>query len=174
MLPSLAVTGGFHLDDTEEQLSLKERDWRDIVGGLLMVAFGLFVAIYAAEHYRLGTTTRMGPGWFPKHLGYLLAIVGALIALPAFFRKGDDEPFELAWRPLIWIVIGVVLFAATVNFLGLVPAIFLQIGASVLADTKLGIKGTLILAASTALAAYLIFVLALELNLQAFKNPFGE
>jgi len=68
----------------------------------------------------------------------------------------------------------VVLFAAAIKTIGLVPAILLQIGVSVLADDKLGIKGTLILAAATALGTYLVFSVGLELNLEAFIWPFGE
>lgn len=148
------------------------RDYRDIIAGVLMIAFGLFCAIYAQEHYKLGTATRMGPGWFPKHLGYLLAIIGTVIVIPALFRKGD--PIEINYKAAALLSLGVVLFAAAVKTIGLVPAIFLQIGVSVLADDKLGIKGTLILAACTALGTYLVFSTGLELNLQAFIWPFGD
>jgi len=148
------------------------RDYRDIIAGALMIAFGLFCAIYAQEHYKLGTATRMGPGWFPQHLGYLLAIVGAVILLPAIFRKG--EAIEINYKAAVLLSLGVVVFAAAVKTIGLVPAIFLQIGISVLADPKMGIKGTLILAACTALGTYLVFSKGLELNLEAFIWPFGE
>ena len=154
-----------------EQLTVyNKKDWRDVLAGALMIAFGLFCTIYASQHYKLGTPTRMGPGFFPMYLGYLLVIVGAFIMVPAFFRKGEAMAFE--WRTTFWITLGVLLFAFTVKFIGLVPAIFLQVGASVLADDKLGIRGTLILAACTALSAHLIFYVALEIQLQAFIWPF--
>ncbi len=148
------------------------RDYRDIIAGVLMIAFGLFCAIYAQEHYKLGTATRMGPGWFPKNLGYMLAIIGVVIMLPAFFRKG--EQIEINYKAAVLLTLGVVAFAAAVKTIGLVPAIFLQVGISVLADSKFGIKGTLILAACTALGTWLVFSKGLELNLQAFIWPFGD
>jgi hypothetical protein len=148
------------------------RDWRDVIGGLVMIAIGLFWAIWAQEHYRLGTPTRMGPGWFPMYLGYVLAVIGALITLPAWFRQRQGDPVVIEWRPMIWITASVLVFAATVKWIGLTPAIFLQIGLCVLGDTKLGIVGTLILAALTAIACHLIFYVGLDVQLPPFVWPF--
>jgi len=92
--------------------------------------------------------------------------------LPAIFRKGD--PIEINYKAAILLSLGVVAFAAAVKTIGLVPAIFLQVGISVLADNKFGVKGTLILAACTALGTWLVFSQGLELNLQAFIWPFGD
>jgi hypothetical protein len=52
------------------------RDYRDIVGGLLLVVLGLGFSWYAAEHYDLGSLRRMGPGMFPTVLGVALACLG--------------------------------------------------------------------------------------------------
>lgn len=153
-------------------MSLKDRDWRDIIAGLVIIAIGLFWAIWAQNHYRIGTPTRMGPGWFPMYLGYVLAIVGALTAIPAFFRQGDRPTID--WRPMIWITASVLAFALTVKWIGLVPAIFLQIGLGVLADTKLGWVGTLILASLTAVACHFIFYVGLGVQLPPFIWPFSS
>jgi uncharacterized membrane protein len=148
------------------------RDYRDIIGGGVMLAFGLFCAIYAQEHYKLGTATRMGPGWFPMYLGYLLAILGAVIMIPAFFRKG--EAIEMQYKATFLLTLGVFVFAASIKTIGLVPAILLQMCVTVAADDKLGVKGTAILAGCTALVTYLIFEVGLGLNLAPFIWPFGE
>ncbi len=148
------------------------RDYRDIIGGGIMLAFGLFCAIYAQEHYKLGSATRMGPGWFPMYLGYLLAILGAIIMIPAFFRKG--EAIEMQYKATFLLTLGVFLFAATIKTIGLVPAVLLQMAVTVAADDKLGLKGAAILAASTTLAIYLIFEVGLGLGLAPFIWPFGE
>lgn len=151
-------------------MNLKDRDWRDIIAGLVLIALGLFWAIWAQQHYRIGTPMRMGPGWFPLYLGYTLAVIGVLIIIPALFRKGEKPVIE--WRPMIWITASVLAFAATAKVLGLVPAIFLQIGLAVLGDTKLGVKGTLILAAFTALFSHLVFYVGLDVQLPPFIWPF--
>ena len=148
------------------------RDYRDIIAGGIMLAFGLFCAIYAQEHYKLGSATRMGPGWFPMYLGYLLAILGAVIMIPAFFRKG--EAIEMQYKATFLLTLGVFLFALTIKTIGLVPAVLLQMAVTVAADDKLGVKGTAILAASTTLARNQIFEVAMGLGLAPFIWPFGE
>jgi hypothetical protein len=42
---------------------------KDFYAGLLFVAFGV-VAIIIARNYPLGTAARMGPGYFPRLLGF--------------------------------------------------------------------------------------------------------
>ena len=67
---------------------MRHRDTRDLVGGLALTVIGLFAAYYAHEHYEIGNLRRMGPGFFPVSLGLTLAVLGVLVALPAWFRQG--------------------------------------------------------------------------------------
>jgi hypothetical protein len=66
---------------------MARRDYTDILGGALLVAFGLGVGFYA-QRYNIGTLTRMGPGFFPAALGFLLALLGLAILLPGLRRTG--------------------------------------------------------------------------------------
>src|SRR4051794_20512218 len=112
-----------------------KRDWRDIIAGALMIAVGLAWAIWAQTHYRLGTATRMGPGWFPMYLGYALALVGAVITFPAFFRTGELGPVD--WKPAIWLTVSTLAFSM-VRDIGMVPAVVIQVGLSIMADRQMG------------------------------------
>jgi hypothetical protein len=56
---------------------------RDFYAGLLMVAFGLVMAVHGPS-YSLGTLMHMGPGFLPTSLGVILIVLGVAIALPAF------------------------------------------------------------------------------------------
>ena len=66
---------------------MRQKDSIDIIGGLLLTATGLFAVIYA-QTYTFGTLSRMGPGYFPVVLGAVLAVLGLLVAIPAWFRVG--------------------------------------------------------------------------------------
>jgi len=147
------------------------RDYRDIVGGGLLVALGLWAGFHSINNFDIGTVGRMGPGMFPASLGFLLAAVGALIVLPAFFRAGEGK-ITVDWRPMFFIMGGVAVFGATVTTLGMVPAVILLTICGVLADTKMGIVGTVILSVSLAALAYLIFILGLGIVLPVFRWPF--
>lgn len=149
---------------------LYQRDGRDLIAGTLLISIGLFSALYASQHYPVGTVTRMGPGMFPATLGYLLAVIGALIAIPAWFRSGSLPKPER--RPLFFVLLGTIAFALTVERIGVVPAIFLLTGLSVMADNKLGILGTLLLATALSIAAVLIFLVGLSIPIHPFVWPF--
>ncbi|MBX3661589.1 MAG: tripartite tricarboxylate transporter TctB family protein [Burkholderiales bacterium] len=149
---------------------LRQKDGRDLIAGALLIAIGMFCALYAAHHYPLGSVSRMGPGMFPAVLGYVLAALGLLIALPAWFRRGSLPRPE--FRPLFFVLLGTLVFALTVERIGVVPAIFLLTGLSVLADSKLGIIGTLLLAAALSAAAVLIFLFGLGIPIHPFVWPF--
>jgi len=143
---------------------------QDIAAGLLMIACGLFWGFWAYYNYRIGTPTRMGPGWFPMYLGFLLAFFGFVIMIPGFFRKGTFD--KIQWGPAFWITAGVVAFAASVKVIGLTPASFLCLGLASLGDKKLTWKTYLILATLFSIAAHIVFYVLLEVQLPPFIWPF--
>lgn len=134
-----------------------KRDLRDVLGGLLMIAIGVFAVIYA-QRYDMGQLRMMGPGYFPIILGGLLVILGMFIAVPALFRSG--KAIEIQWKSLFWVITSIVLFAASLHLVGLVFATILCVVASSMAST-LPWRTKFILAGSVALLTYLIFSLGL-------------
>jgi len=147
------------------------RDYRDIVGGGLLVALGLWAGFHSINNFDIGTVGRMGPGMFPASLGFLLAAVGALIVLPAFFRAGEGK-ITVDWRPMFFIMGGVLMFGLTLTTFGMIPAVVILTIFGVLADTKMGVLGTIILAISLSILAYVIFIVGLGIVLPPFSWPF--
>jgi hypothetical protein len=146
------------------------RDYQDVLAGILLIVIGTGAAWHSYNSFPIGTVSRMGPGMFPMWLGMALTILGTLIALPAFFRAGTLPMPEK--RPTFFVLAGVIVFALTVETLGLVPAIFLLTGLAVLADNKLGILGTIVLASCLSLMAWAIFLVGLSIPIQPFVWPF--
>ena len=64
----------------------------DFWAGLLFGGFGLFVAIYAATQYKLGTAVRMGPGYFPTWIGGLVFLLGLVLILRSVRLNGPPVP----------------------------------------------------------------------------------
>ena len=84
-------------------MSTKPKDQTDIVAGLFFMALGGFFG-WQALGMEIGTSIRMGPGYFPMVLSGLLSILGAVILFKAFGRA-DDEPFgRIAWRGILFIL----------------------------------------------------------------------
>lgn len=142
---------------------MTNRDTRDILGGLFLTALGLFAAWYAQQNFDIGNLTRMGPGFFPVGLGLILAALGVLIALPAFFRGGEGT--NVQWRTLALVTASLCVFAFTLKPLGLVFSTFAAAIVSSLADHDISWRNRLLVAAGVSLMTYLVFSLGLSMVL---------
>ena len=99
-------------------------DRREVAAGSLFAAFGAGVVLYA-QSYDRGTATQMGPGYFPTLLGIALVLLGA-VALACRACAGASAGGDRAPGPFIpglFVLAGVLAFAALVRGHGLVPAI---------------------------------------------------
>jgi hypothetical protein len=137
------------------------RDLHDLVGGGLMAATGLFFALYGSQ-YSFGTAARMGPGYFPVVLGWVLAVLGLLVALPAWWRRGSA--IQVDWGSLFWCVASLLVFAFTLHRLGVVLASLVTALVS-MAPTTLRWRTRLAVAAVVTLLTTLIFPIGLRMIL---------
>lgn len=102
---------------------------KDFWAGVLFVALGIF-AITVGNNYTLGTAARMGPGYFPRILGILLILLGAIIALQGVRVPGEAVP-KWHWRPTLVVLGSVVIFGLVVDKIGMaIGTVFLIVGAS--------------------------------------------
>jgi hypothetical protein len=67
------------------------RSPKDFWAGLLFIGLGI-LAITVGSRYNLGTAARMGPGYFPRILGILLIVLGAIITFRGVKWGGDRDP----------------------------------------------------------------------------------
>lgn len=138
---------------------MKNKDLRDVVGGFGLMALGLFVAFYA-QRYDFGSLTRMGPGYFPVVLGIILAVLGFLIALPAFFRPG--EKIQIDWRPLFFVLGSLVAFSILLKLLGIVFTAFISAFLASMAS-RMTWRQRLGLSAGISVITYGVFILGLSM-----------
>ncbi|MDF2810033.1 MAG: hypothetical protein K0S56_1064 [Microvirga sp.] len=147
-----------------------KRDARDLIGGGVLTAFGLFIAIYSTGNYAFGSVGDMGPGMVPGMLGYLLAALGLIILLPSLWQPRSLPSAEL--RPYLAISVSIMAFALTIDRFGTVPAIFAVTGVAMLADDKNTFVSYLVVSAILATLAVLIFHLGLGLPIDIINWPF--
>ena len=120
------------------------RNNRDLIAGLLFLVLG-GLAIILARDYPLGTTMRMGPGYFPTVLGGILLLFGAYV-LARGIRSGEKVKGEWGWRPLAWITLSIVLFGYLLDRAGLVPATVVTLFVAAAAGREFRFKEVLVLA----------------------------
>ena len=143
-------------------MSTKPKDGTDIAAGLLFMAIAAFFA-WQSLGLEMGTSTRMGPGYFPIVLSGLLFLLGAIILIKAFGRA-DDEPFgRIAWRGILFILPAPIFFGLTVRGLGFVPALFITTLIASQASVRMRPLAALVLAVAVTILSTLIFSYGLGL-----------
>ena len=94
---------------------------KDFLSGVMFIAFGL-TALWFGRHLQMGTTVRMGPGYVPHMLAYIMLVLGLIIAVIALFKDGDPvEPPK--WRPITMVTVGIVVFALLFETTGMFPSL---------------------------------------------------
>jgi len=142
--------------------------WINCIGSLLLLALGLHF-VNGSLDMELGSARRMGPGYFPLVLGSLVSILAVMAAIKSFLDPTKIERIDV--RSFAAVSVGVAAFAFVTPNFGLIPAAFLSVLASSLADSRLSFQLKLILAFGVSLSVWLIFIVALQLPFTAFRVP---
>lgn len=145
---------------------------RDLGAGLLYIGFGA-AAVFLARDYAMGSAGRMGPAYFPTLLGAILVVFGLISIVRAFLQSGRPVG-TIAWRPALFVIGSLVLFAAVLNGLGLILSLGLLIAGSAAASrtarlSRLGVLSSAGLVAGCAL----VFVKGLGLPIPLLGTWIG-
>ena len=142
------------------------RDLRDILAGIFVCIVGLFFAL-VGTNYSFGSAARMGPGYMPVVLGWVLFALGLLIMVPAFFRQG--EKIKVHWDSLLASTASLIAFAFTLNILGVfLSTIIAVLIASTPKRMHFGIRG--VIAIAIAVITSLIFIAGLDMTVALFPE----
>jgi hypothetical protein len=114
----------------------------------------------------------MGPGFMPVSLGAILIVLGIFIAGSAVVTEGDVGgifQYEPQWLSWLCIIAGPVLFIVLGIYGGLVPATFVCVFVSALADRTATLKSSFALAAATTLVGAILFGYLLQVQFPLFQ-----
>lgn len=138
----------------------------DAVAGVLFILVGLFFGLNALA-MDLGTSLRMGPGYFPLVLAGLLVVLGGFI-LAGAFKSVAEEMTAHAWRGIFFILPAPIFFGLTVRGLGFVPSIFITTQIAAMASLKMKFLPGLLLSLGVTIFCTLVFSYALGLPFRRF------
>jgi len=94
------------------------RSPRNFAGGLTLLAIAA-IALWQLQDLPVGTAMRMGPGYFPSLLAYLIGFFGLVLLAGSMVVEGDRlEGWNV--KNLALVLGAIVLFAFTIRTLGLV------------------------------------------------------
>ena len=132
---------------------------KDVLAGAFFIAVGIAGAIIGWS-YPMGTPLRMGAGYFPRLLCWLLVGLGALIAVKGMLG-GGSLPDRLHVRPLVCISAALVAFALLLSTAGIVVAVLAVVLIGAVGGPEFRSVEAVPLAIVLAAAAVGLFVFAL-------------
>ncbi len=146
---------------------MKIKSQRDFWSGLMFLVVGALFAWGALTNYSFGSSARPGRGYFPFGLGLLLAVLGAFILFEALTIETEDgEPVgQIAWKPLIVILVSVALFGALLPRLGLFITLPILVLMASWASDEFSLKGTIVSAIFLDVFSWAIFIKGLGLTI---------
>jgi hypothetical protein len=142
---------------------------KDFLSGVMFIAFGAG-ALYLGRHLAVGTTVRMGPGWVPHALAYVMLGLGAIISVVALVTPGDVTEAP-KWRPITMVTIGLVAFALLLEpsnvwpVTGLIPALIALILLASLGGDEFKIIEVVANIVVLSILSLLVFWVGLRMNI---------
>jgi hypothetical protein len=138
---------------------------RDVAGGLLVMAIGAGFFLFGRE-LEMGSSFRMGPGYFPTILSLLMVGLGAAMTVLAWRASHREGAFgHVPWRGLLLVVGATVFFGLTLRGLGLAPVLVLVVLATAWASRYATWRGSVPLALGLAAFCTVLFIRGLGLPL---------
>lgn len=145
---------------------------KDFWTGILYVGFGLS-ALWIGRDYPIGSTGRMGAGYFPLALSGLLILIG-LTSLVRSLVSAGEAIGAIAWKPLALVVGATCLFGWLLPRAGALPALMVLLLVSGAASQHFRFDlRNLALALGLTAACILVFIKGLGVPMPILGPIFG-
>jgi hypothetical protein len=142
----------------------------DVLSGLLFIVIAAF-GLWASRNYPVGTALRMGTGYMPRLLCWLLLGLGAIVLVQGLRQQAVPlRSSPQAWRAMLSVTAALVAFGLSIEQLGLVLAILLLTGLGALATNALRPLETAIAALGLIALSWSIFILGLGLTIPVWPE----
>jgi hypothetical protein len=155
--------------------SIKPSAWdtlarADVLSGLLFIAVAAF-GLWVSRDYTVGTALRMGTGYVPRLLCWMLMLLGLIVLVQGLRDKAPPvRPSAMALRAVLAVSLAIVAFALSIERLGLVLAIILLTGIGALATKALRPLETAIAALVLIALTWSIFIAGLGLTIPVWPD----
>jgi putative tricarboxylic transport membrane protein len=145
---------------------------KDVLAGALFMGVAL-LGLWVSREYPIGTALRMGTGYVPRLLCWVLLGLGSVVLIGGL-RGGSsgsaDSRVSFAWRPLLLVAGSLVLFGLAIERLGLIVAILLLVVTGALASRSLRPVETMVAALVLIALSWSIFILGLGLTIRVWPE----
>jgi len=132
---------------------------QDFGAAIVIMVIGL-AGLYFGADLTMGTAGRMGPGYFPRLLSWLIVAIGAVVGLRSLAFAGP--PIELPkFRPLFFVCVAIIVYGYMMAWFGLFPTAIVMTLIAAYARRSVNLVETIIFAVGMSVFTVLVFVYAL-------------
>lgn len=146
---------------------IRVKNTQDFWAGILFLVVGA-LALWFGRHYAFGTATKMGPGYLPTVLSWMLVLIGLFLSLRALMEEGAPIEGSL-FRPQFFVLLAIVVFAGLIERFGIVPAVIVVTVLAAMASREMRWKETIAFAVGLAVLCVALFVYLLGQPLAAWS-----
>ena len=149
-------------------MKLALRNNKDFWAGLMFAGIGA-TAVFIAQSYPFGNTLRMGPGYFPRVLGWILILFGIYVMVRGL-RNYEKIQGNWSIRALIVLPLSIVVFGILMELAGFIPALIALIFVSAASGREFKFKEVLLLTVILGVSSVAMFVWGLGLPYPLIKG----
>lgn len=144
---------------------------KDVLAGLMFMGVGI-LGLWASRNYQIGTAINMGTGYMPRLLCWILIGLGGVIVTQGLLAKpGLPESADASrWRPVVFVPLSILVFAFSIERLGVVIATILLVGVGALAGRGLRTLEVALTAILLILFTVAVFVWGLGLTIRIWPE----
>jgi putative tricarboxylic transport membrane protein len=140
-----------------------------LAAGCCLILVALFIT-WTGSALDSGTLRSIGPGFLPRVIAVLLAVIGLGLVIAAFAMRGDPIG-RWPWRAPLFITLGIVAFAYTIRLVGLTVAGPLVVFIGGIASPEIRAKELAIVAVVLTVLCVALFRYALGLPIPILIVP---
>ena len=150
---------------------------KDFLSGVMFIAFGL-TALWFGRNLQMGTTVRMGPGYVPHMLAYIMLALGGIISVVALFTHGERTEAP-QWKPITMVTLGIVCFAVLfepMSFVpafvpaGLIPSLIVLVLIASLGGDEFKITEVIVNMVVLSILCIIVFKVGLQMNISVLRG----
>jgi putative tricarboxylic transport membrane protein len=147
---------------------------KNVLAGLMFMGIAI-LGLWLSRDYPIGTALRMGTGYVPRLLCWILLALGGLVLVQGLreariVQRAEDEQSDWGWRALLCVTASLVAFGLAIEPLGLVISILLLCGFGALASRSLRPLETVIAALVLIALSWGIFIAGLGLTIRVWPE----
>ena len=145
---------------------LRVRSPQDFGSAILIILIGA-AGVYFGSELTMGTAGRMGPGYFPRLLSWIIIAIGLFIGFKSLVIDGPPiQPPKL--RPMLFVLTSILIFGYSMRVIGLALTAIILVFIAAHARRDVNYLETAIFAVGLSLGTILVFVYALGQPLPAW------